>query len=254
MKEKELRETIEWAKNFKENFKDGVGKVEELTYADKNLTIIIQTLKTLNEASGELGEKKPQCYCICEYDCGCGHERYNQMHDKASIVVAKYKLRVKELEEEIKSVREYLWASHGHPFAGKYGDDGEMQCQLCKPFDYKRSPLLDIIKGVIKSKLQEKDKRIEELEKQIKTMHDNGLGESWVDRVDELKQKLQATEKELADIKEMASEGKIEKIIKSNFEFKMEYLPQYEGGVNYKPIFNFGKVSSILSKQIRGEE
>jgi hypothetical protein len=44
-------------------------------------------------------------------------------------------------------VREWLWLNHGH--TGLYGDDGEMQCSRCQPWDYKRAPMLDVVKAAI---------------------------------------------------------------------------------------------------------
>jgi hypothetical protein len=44
-----------------------------------------------------------------------------------------------ELERKYRTL---LWLGHGHD--GLYGDDGEMQCGKCRPFDYKRAPLADV--------------------------------------------------------------------------------------------------------------
>ncbi len=63
--------------------------------------------------------------------------------------IMKYTIDMEAKDEEIKAVREYLWLTHGHQ--GIYGDDGEMQCSLCKPFDYKRADLLEVVKGAVKS-------------------------------------------------------------------------------------------------------
>lgn len=44
------------------------------------------------------------------------------------------------------ALREYLWLSHGHAGPALYGDDGEMQCGMCRRwFDYRRAPLAEII-------------------------------------------------------------------------------------------------------------
>lgn len=54
------------------------------------------------------------------------------------------------VEIDEKSLREYLWMSHGH--TGMYGDDGEMQCAECCKYgcsDYKRKPLNKIIETII---------------------------------------------------------------------------------------------------------
>lgn len=48
--------------------------------------------------------------------------------------------------EEIKTLRSLLWANH--PCDGKYGDDGELQCnRLPFPIDFKRDAI-----GVLESK------------------------------------------------------------------------------------------------------
>lgn len=52
-------------------------------------------------------------------------------------------------DEEI-DLRIYLWKNHGHSGGGYlYGDDGELQCKKCLFWDYKRAPLLDLVKQVI---------------------------------------------------------------------------------------------------------
>ena len=38
---------------------------------------------------------------------------------------------IKNLTEEIKTLRELLWLNHGH-MKYLYGDDGEMQCSFCR--------------------------------------------------------------------------------------------------------------------------
>ena len=40
-------------------------------------------------------------------------------------------------EEQI--LRKLLWMRHGCPFHALYGDDGEMQCNVCR-IDFKRDP------------------------------------------------------------------------------------------------------------------
>jgi hypothetical protein len=48
--------------------------------------------------------------------------------------------------ETSKAIREYLWQSHGHHGPPLYGDDGEMQCNACRPtWDYRRMPLAEVI-------------------------------------------------------------------------------------------------------------
>lgn len=52
-----------------------------------------------------------------------------------------------ELAELERKYRARLWLGHGHPFHALYGDDGEMQCQLCMPYgfyDYLRTPLSEL--------------------------------------------------------------------------------------------------------------
>lgn len=39
--------------------------------------------------------------------------------------------------------REGLWINHGCPIAVLYGDDGQMQCSMCR-LDFKAMPLLDL--------------------------------------------------------------------------------------------------------------
>jgi hypothetical protein len=49
--------------------------------------------------------------------------------------------------DEEKAVRMLLWLSHGHSGPDLYGDDGEMQCAQCvQVWDYKRAPLLDVVR------------------------------------------------------------------------------------------------------------
>lgn len=43
-----------------------------------------------------------------------------------------------------------MWLNHGHESPALYGDDGEMQCQRCRPvglkhWDWKRAPLEELI-------------------------------------------------------------------------------------------------------------
>lgn len=47
-----------------------------------------------------------------------------------------------EVERMTTEARQFMWLGHGH--SGQYGDDGEMQCDMCSKFgcvDYKREPL-----------------------------------------------------------------------------------------------------------------
>jgi len=54
--------------------------------------------------------------------------------------------------EEIQQAREALWLGHGH--TGLYGDDGEMQCGLCKPaVDFKRQPIVELV-GALKEEIR----------------------------------------------------------------------------------------------------
>ena len=102
----------------------------------------------------------------------CKHRKLddNELSDKdlgfnqgLEVAEAYWKPREEKLEREIRAVREYLWLSHGHKAI--YGDDGEMQCCQCSPWDYKRSNLLEIVKGSINAKLQASKAKVEELEK-----------------------------------------------------------------------------------------
>lgn len=43
-----------------------------------------------------------------------------------------------ELEVENSILRRLLWLRHGCPFPALYGDDGEMQCNVCM-LDFKRN-------------------------------------------------------------------------------------------------------------------
>lgn len=56
---KELKEAIKWAEDFRDNFKEGVDKVKELGYADKNLKILIDACNII-EQSGELPGRKDE--------------------------------------------------------------------------------------------------------------------------------------------------------------------------------------------------
>ena len=65
-------------------------------------------------------------------------------------VVAPQQEQALDAETE-QRLREYLWLSHGH--RGVYGDDDEMQCGECAPmWDYRRSPLTDVIRQAIKAR------------------------------------------------------------------------------------------------------
>ena len=110
MKEKELREAIEGLEKIKKGYlqKGLSGDDDDYHYEDyiSALSNTIQTLKTLKEASGELGRRIEQGdilsgvdICSKEYDKVV--EYSNQMHDKASIVVKGYKLENEELKDTI---------------------------------------------------------------------------------------------------------------------------------------------------------
>jgi len=101
MKEKELREAIEGLEELSKWNIDRGQRTGKTTI--KYLLIkTIQILKTLNEASGELGEKKTGAITSHEIAEEGG---YNHMHDKASIVVAKYKLKLQEAEKRIEELK-----------------------------------------------------------------------------------------------------------------------------------------------------
>ena len=53
-----------------------------------------------------------------------------------------------EAEDSIRETRQALWVGHGHD--GLYGDDGEMQCSVCRA-DYKRDPLPDLVRKALKA-------------------------------------------------------------------------------------------------------
>ncbi len=71
-------------------------------------------------------------------------------------------------------VREFLWLIHGHD--GLYGDDGEMQCSICRA-DYKRDPLEQLIekaRTAIQAFVAEYRQRAERAE----TQRDEWIGRS----------------------------------------------------------------------------
>lgn len=41
-------------------------------------------------------------------------------------------------------IRRFLWLNHGHGNV-VYGDDGEMQCPVCDPYDFRRAPLEQVV-------------------------------------------------------------------------------------------------------------
>lgn len=49
------------------------------------------------------------------------------------------------LKAEIHEWRQFAWLIHGHPFAALYGDDGEMQCNVFPPADFKRGDVAGLI-------------------------------------------------------------------------------------------------------------
>lgn len=58
--------------------------------------------------------------------------------------------RVKREQAE-QEIREFLWTAHGHQGV-IYGDDGERQCGKCVPvWDYKRAPLMDVVRQAVKA-------------------------------------------------------------------------------------------------------
>lgn len=63
--------------------------------------------------------------------------------------VAAERRRADDLEQEL---RFQMWVSHGHN--ALYGDDGEMQCCKCNPFDYKRAPLDKVRYAYTKAKME----------------------------------------------------------------------------------------------------
>lgn len=72
----------------------------------------------------------------------------------------------KHMNETEKQSRKWLWLNHGHD--GLYGDDGEMQCGKCRPYDYLRAPYEQVAEAAVVSLLSENKKlseRIEELGK-----------------------------------------------------------------------------------------
>lgn len=54
------------------------------------------------------------------------------------------------LEVKQQEFRRFLWLNHGCPFGGRYGDDGEMQCNNVGCFlDFRRLPIEQLWSGVI---------------------------------------------------------------------------------------------------------
>lgn len=66
--------------------------------------------------------------------------------DAAQNEATKQTLLKRGLENDIKSVRGYLWLSHGCQRSSLYGDDGEMQCNAptCR-IDFKREPIQELL-------------------------------------------------------------------------------------------------------------
>lgn len=64
---------------------------------------------------------------------------------------------IEKIVEDAKKIemkyRKVLWLSHGH--SGLYGDDGEMQCGRCRPWDYKRAPIEELEKAVFEAELEQ---------------------------------------------------------------------------------------------------
>jgi hypothetical protein len=50
-------------------------------------------------------------------------------------------------------LRKQLWLRHGHGGSALYGDDGEMQCKVCR-LDYKRDPVETIVSMLYQSDLR----------------------------------------------------------------------------------------------------
>jgi hypothetical protein len=63
-------------------------------------------------------------------------ERYERIASALHALDAVRRER-ERVAEENRQLRVTLWASHGHD--GKYGDDGELQCNQCRT-DFKREP------------------------------------------------------------------------------------------------------------------
>jgi len=61
--------------------------------------------------------------------------------------------------------RQWLWETH--PCQGKYGDDGELQCNVLPPIDFKRDTLEDIAKGIYLHAQAECQERMERIFKEI---------------------------------------------------------------------------------------
>lgn len=59
--------------------------------------------------------------------------------------------------------RRFLWLHHGHD--QRYSDDGEMQCGQCKPWDYKRAPLSDLVKAAVEAIREQAKREHEAVEK-----------------------------------------------------------------------------------------
>jgi len=48
----EIKKAVEWAKNFKSNFKDGINQVKELKYANEMLNVFVSLAEKVIEIGG----------------------------------------------------------------------------------------------------------------------------------------------------------------------------------------------------------
>jgi hypothetical protein len=80
------------------------------------------------------------------------------------------------------AVREWLWFNHGH--VGLYGDDGELQCSACSPWDYKRAPLLDVVKAAVAALASPAARREDPVSVSVTELRDHEVDNSPVESVD----------------------------------------------------------------------
>ena len=167
----DIKETIEGLERVKRDIKvvwlgrDGL--VEEL----EALSHATQILKAYDQAEGELGEKQDIDYedsslisgdATINYDLG-----YNEMHDIATPILVKAKLRIEGLEKENKSlqrnVNEWICNDCNTIFPGyPYTDTRtSMFCPKCKSLRLvKRDSRADVI--TLKGKISELQQKLEE--------------------------------------------------------------------------------------------
>jgi hypothetical protein len=54
----EIKKAVEWAKNFKSNFKDGINQVKELKYANEMLNVFVSLAEKVIEMGGRINKRE----------------------------------------------------------------------------------------------------------------------------------------------------------------------------------------------------